>query len=448
MEYLLIMALSGSAMTLICLFLRCLSRNMVSARMYYLLAKAAVLYYLIPLPFLKRWYRGVVRAVLPEKEMEIARILLSKTNYAVHTDERIYVNAYAELQIAIVSVWLFVAVILMAGQLVKYLRTARWIARYTSTKMTERQKTYLAGIKGEYGIRRHVLLYQGMDGEPSMTFGVYRPVIICGREVGSREAELLIRHELVHIRRLDALWKMLMQLTVFIHWWNPVMWILYFMIDRFCELSCDETVMAGRSEEEIDEYLRLLIAEAQEESSSKKPSLRWEAGFGDNMREIRERVENLMSKKRWNKFAAGTLVATLIFANSMTVFAYKDTFHETIQENASQEEIESTLRVDETMFVPDGIDREVVQEVELVEETKILYDSQFTDEEGNIYPVPEITPQWGCDHTYVSGTLSDHTKNSDGSCVVTQYRAQRCSKCGAVVRGDRISQTTFDVCPH
>lgn len=448
MEYLLVMALSGSTMTLICLFLRCLSKNMVSARMYYLLAKAAVLYYLIPLPFLKRWYRGVVRVVLPEKEMEIARILLSKTNYAVHTDERIYVNAYAELQIAIVSVWLFVAVILMAGQMVKYLRTVRWIARYTSTKMTERQKTYLAGIKGEYGIRRHVLLYQAVNGEPSMTFGVYRPVIICGREVGSREAELLIRHELVHIRRLDALWKMLMQLTVFIHWWNPAMWILYFMIDRFCELSCDETVMAGRPEEEIDEYLRLLIAEAQEESSSKKPSLRWEAGFGDNMREIRERVENLMSKKRWNKFAAGTLVATLIFANSMTVFAYKDVQNEIMSKDMSQESVEMALESDAILFTPDGTGEETEPEFDMMEEDVILYERQFTDEEGNIYPVPEITPQWGCDHDYVSGTETRHNKNSDGSCDVTKYRAERCSKCGTIKLGDYIGSSHYAVCPH
>lgn len=448
MAYLLIMTLSGSVMTLICLLLRCLSGNRVSARMYYLLAKAAVLYYLIPLPFLKKWYRGVVRAVLPEKEMEIARILLTKTNYAVHTDERIYVNAYAELQIAIVAVWLSVAVLLMAGQLVKYLRTARWIAGYTSTKMTDYQKAYLTGIKEEYGIRRHVLLYQGMDGEPSMTFGVYRPVIICGREVGSREAELLIRHELVHIRRLDALWKMLMQLVVFIHWWDLIMWILYYMFDRFCELSCDETVMAGKPEEEIDEYLRLLIAEAQEEDKSKKPLLKWKAGFGDNMREIRERVENLMSKKRWNKFAAGTLVATLIFANSMTVFAYKDTYHEGMPEDVSQEEIESSLQWDLVEFAPEETYGEVVSDFDEQGTDVILHDRQFTDEDGNVYPIPEIAPQWGCDHDYVSGIETGHRKNSDGSCVVEKYHAQRCSKCGYVLRGDRISVTTYDVCPH
>lgn len=448
MEYLLVMTLSGSVMTLICLFLWCLWRNMVSARIYYMLAKAAVLYYLIPLPFLKRWYRGVIRVVFPEKEMEIARILLTRTNYAVHTDEGIYVNTYAECQIIIVSVWLSVAVILMAARLVKYLRTARWIAGYTSLKMTDQQKAYLSGLRKEYRIRRHVLLYQEMAGEPSMTFGVYRPVIICGKEVGSREAELLIRHELVHIRRWDALWKMLMQLVVFIHWWSPVMWILYFMFDRLCELSCDETVMDGKSEEEVEEYARLLIAEAQEEGKTKKPSLRWEGGFGDNIREIRERVENLMKKKRWNRFTAGVLVATLVFANSITVFAYKDTFHEIVPEDVSQEEIESVLESDTFLFTPDGMDGEVMQDFEIPEIDEIQYDRQFTDEEGNIYPVPDIVPYFGCDHTYVSGTETRHNTNSDGSCDVTQYRAQRCSKCGLVVQGDYIASYHYAVCPH
>lgn len=53
MEYLLVMSLSGSTMTGIYLLLRYLFKGKISARLYYLLAKVAVIYYLIPLPFLK-----------------------------------------------------------------------------------------------------------------------------------------------------------------------------------------------------------------------------------------------------------------------------------------------------------------------------------------------------------------------------------------------------------
>ncbi len=451
MKSLLVMTLSGSTMTVICLLLRLLLRNRVSARLYYLLARVAVLYYLIPLPFLKEWYREGLWVILPGKEEEIAQLSLTRISYAVHADGEIYANFYAKIQTALVIVWFSVACLLMARQLLIYLRTARRIAIYTERQMTDRHRTFLVKLQKQYGVKRHVALYHGRDGEPAMTFGVCRPVIICGREIGSREAELMVRHELVHIRRLDALWKILMQFATFLHWCNPMVWVLYFELDRVCELSCDETAMQGRPEEEIDAYLRLLIEEVQTKEEAKRPSLKWKAGFGDNKRKIRERMDNLMRHKRGNRFLVGMLAAALVFANSITVFAYEDTFHEYMPEDASEERVERVLEDDTFLFVPDEAGGDEMQEFNPSEIDEIRYDAQFTDEEGNIYPIFEEAPAEtyrGCNHVFVSGTEARHKKNSDGSCVVTQYRAQRCSKCGTVIQGDWISTTNYAVCPH
>lgn len=451
MKSLLVMTLSGSTMTVICLLLRLLLRNRVSARLYYLLARVAVLYYLIPLPFLKEWYREGLWVILPETELEIAQLSLTRISYAVHAGEETYANFYVKIQTVLVLAWTSMVCFLMARKLLAYLRTARRIATYTERQMTDRHRTFLVNLQKQYGVKRHVALYQGSDGEPTMTFGVCRPVIICGREIGSREAELMVRHELVHIRRLDALWKILMQFATFLHWCNPMVWVLYCELDRVCELSCDETVVQGRPEEEVDAYLRLLIEEAQTEKKTGKPYLKWKAGFGENKREIRERMENLMRHKRGNRFLVGTLAAALIFANSITVFAYEDTFHKYISEDASQEEIETELQRDTALFVQDGANGEEIESLDMFDMGEIRYDRQFTDEEGNIFPVPEEgveTPYRGCNHNYVSGTYTDHLKKSDGGCEVRQFRAQRCTKCGTVIQGEQINFATFQVCPH
>lgn len=111
------------------------------------------------------------------------------------------------------------------------------------------------------------------------------------------------------------------------------------------------------------------------------------------------------------------------------------------------------IQNDTFMFVPEEIDEEAVQEFKESEVVKggqeILYDKQFVDETGNIYPIAEdemIEPH--CDHTFVSGTGYDHTKTSDGGCIMNEFKAQRCSKCGYVKRGEMISTTTFVKCPH
>ena len=154
-----------------------------------------------------------------------------------------------------------------------------------------------------------------------------------------------------------------------------------------------------------------------------------------------------MKRRKWNKVAAGALVTVLALANSITVFAYREPFQREFEEGASQEEIEYALANDAFEFVSDGICEEEMSEFGLAEETEIRYEYQFTDEEGNIYPITEPI-QRGCSHTYVSGTAREHHPYSNGSCDVVEYRAKRCSKCGYVVTGEKINTITYAVCPH
>lgn len=452
MEYLLAMTLSGSTMTGIYLLLRYLLKHKVCARFYDLLARAAILYYLVPLPYLKKCYVAALRHLWPERPLAIARVPLTWRNHIVHAEGNLHINIYAGIQTAVAVIWIAGICFLMAVQIREYVGMARLAAGYADQTMTPEQKEFLDGLKGQYGIRRRVFLYQASARDRTMTFGFFSPVIVCNREIPGREAELLVRHELVHIRRMDALWKMFMQLAVMIHWWNPLVWKLRSSFEQVCECSCDETVMQEKPKEEVKEYLRLMIEEAREKKTGKF-SPRWKSGFGDNAQKIKERMDNLMRRKKWNRVAVVTLVTALVFANSMTVFAYRDSFHDEVAEDSSQEEIEKTTQSDMFLFAPEGIDEEVMQEFRqdetLGDIQEILYDGQFIDEMGNVFPIMEddgIEPH--CDHTFVSGTGFDHIKNSNGGCEVREFHAQRCSKCGYVKRGDWISTTTYAVCPH
>ncbi len=451
MEYLLVMSLSGSVMTGICLALRRLLRDKASMKLYYLLEKAAVLYYLLPLSFLKDWYRKALQHIIPEKPMGIVQVSLTWTKDVIHVGEKTYFNPYAIIQAVSAVVWLAAVCFLLAGMLADYVRTGRVIAGCADKKMTEQQKVFLAGIKEQYRVKRHVVLSRGYAGADTMTFGVRRPVIICDREAGSREAELLVRHEMVHIKRRDAIWKMLMQLAVILHWWNPVVRILRRDLEFVCECSCDETVIQGKTEKEIREYRDLMLREAAARKETEKAPLRWQTCFGGKQSKIKERMDNLMKKKRWNRFAAMAVLTVLVLANSMTVFAYRDAVDEDAPEGTSETVIDEHLHCDTLVFTPNGTSEEERQEYTLLEREEIQYGRQFTDEEGNIYPIAEEDAgaiYRGCSHTYVSGTVAKHHKNLHGNCEVTEYSAQRCSKCGHVVRGEEINMIIHKVCPH
>lgn len=452
MEYLLVMSLSGSTMMVLYLLLKYPLKDKVSSRLYYLILKEAVLFFLIPLPFLKGWYRRVIRAAIPKRQPKSVQIPVAWTRYVVHVGEKTYINSYGVIQTAAVAVWLLIVCIMMVSIFLRYFRIRRLILKYEVTGMTEKQQSFLAEMKMQYGVRRPVILCKGRNGDHTMTFGVCRPVIICDKETGSWEAELHIRHEMVHIKRLDVLWKMLARLVLILHWWNPFAWMLRREFERICEYSCDEIVVQGRTSEEVKEYLGLLIDESSAASDTEAASVGWKNGFAEDAEHIKERIRNLSTKKKWNRYVAGMLVAVLAFANSMTVFAYRDTMHQELSENASQEEITEYVQIDNFTFTPDGADGDMLlKDLQGWAEIEFLYEKQFTDSEGNIYPCMDEetdTIYESCSHDFVSGRSAEHTKKSDGSCEIEQYHAQRCSKCGYVIRGEEIDVTTYTACPH
>lgn len=459
MEYLLVMALSGTTMTVMYLLLRRLLKKKLCAKAYYFLAKVAVLYYLIPLPFLKSWYRDMVPTAVLERRMGLDRISLTWTNVAVHAHGNLHVNSYAVIQTALAVVWFLGACVRLVKRLVRYREVVRWYSGYAKKTMTEKERSFAESLRKNYGVRRRVSFIQARDGDPTFTFGVLRPIIICGKEAGSREAEFLAGHEMVHIRRLDVFWKILMEAAALLHWWNPFMKKLGEDFDIVCECSCDEVTLRDRTEDEGKAYMRLMIEEARngerdkeqdkKDKKTKSPAVVWKAGFGGHTNEIRERVENLKMKKKWNRLATGVLVAALILGNSMTVFAYRDGYSEVLPEAATQEEVEFVLDNDFAEFAPGGVDWEVVQGEGIGQESVLHFEKEFVDEEGNVYPVPEdegVEPY--CNHSYVSGQLREHHPYSDGSCEMRYYNAERCVRCGQVIRGDWINTISYAVCPH
>ncbi len=451
MQYLLVMVLSGTTMTILIQLVRLLLKKKLCARAYYLLAKTAVLYYRVPLPFLKSWYRDLIPTAVWERRMGMDRISLTWTNFTVNAHGVLHYNNFAVIQTVLVIAWFAGAGVKLVKKLSDYGKIVRWYSEYAEREMTEQERSFSESLRKKYGIRRRIAFLQARPSDPTYTFGVLRPIIICGKEVGSREAAFLADHEMVHIRRLDVLWKILMNAAELLHWWNPFMKSLKKDFDIFCECSCDEVVLRDRTEAEGRAYMRLMIEETQSvdpaANQEKKPTVGWETGFGNQRNEIRERVENLMMKNKWKRLATGALAAALIFGNSMTVFAYQDGVSVVMPEGASQEDVEFTLDNNFTEFLPDASD--IVPEDEVSQEITLLYEKEFVDGEGNVYPIPEddgVEPH--CNHYYVSGEARDHHPYSDGSCEMRFYNAERCVRCGQMIYHELTGTRTWVTCPH
>lgn len=106
-----------------------------------------------------------------------------------------------------------------------------------------------------------------------MVMGMIRPVLILP-ETALIESRLpyVLRHELVHYRRGDIVWRWLAVLATSIHWFNPVVYVAAAQMQEACEISCDWCVVRSMEQAKRDDYMRVIL-ELLAEAMAKKQIL-------------------------------------------------------------------------------------------------------------------------------------------------------------------------------
>jgi len=153
--------------------------------------------------------------------------------------------------------------------------------------------------------------------------GLIRPRIILPKCVDISDTQLLshiLIHEYYHIRRLDALWKILLVCAVCIHWFNPLVWVMFVLASRDLELTCDELVIRhfGTETETKTAYAYSIIGMA--ERRNKFASLLYN-GFSKNAAE--ERIKSIMKMRRKSimSLSVAIILVTVLTVGTLTVLA-------------------------------------------------------------------------------------------------------------------------------
>jgi beta-lactamase regulating signal transducer with metallopeptidase domain len=108
----------------------------------------------------------------------------------------------------------------------------------------------LAQIGEGVGVSRPVELYVNSQVPSPLLIGFFRPCIVLPTaDLSADDFSYTVRHELMHYKRKDMFYKWLVQLTVCLHWFNPLVWLMSREINRACEFSCDEAVIRPLGEE-------------------------------------------------------------------------------------------------------------------------------------------------------------------------------------------------------
>ena len=112
------------------------------------------------------------------------------------------------------------------------------------------------------GRRGRVRIYAAGSISSPCLAGLIPAVYLTEDVVQTDAAELVLRHELTHLRHLDPLWSFCRAAAVTVYWWNPFVWLAALISGRDAELACDEAVAAKLSPAQRVAYARAILAQA------------------------------------------------------------------------------------------------------------------------------------------------------------------------------------------
>ena len=162
-------------------------------------------------------------------------------------------------------------------------------------------------LKGSINLDKNI--YSSKKVDSPFVLGILKPRIYIPENINKNDYEHIILHEETHIKRFDHIVKIIFFIAVIVHFFNPLVWISYFLMTRDMEMSCDESVIKKSGSKK--EYSTALLSF----STTRKNNTPLAFFEGDTTKRIKN-ILNYKKPKFWVGFAGILVVIIAVFTLS------------------------------------------------------------------------------------------------------------------------------------
>lgn len=263
-------------------------------------------------------------------------------------------------------VWLVCAILLAAYFVIGYTCMVR---QFRGTRLAPQPS--IDALLDRFRFLRAPRICVSSSRRAPLTFGVFRPTVLLPEDlpVGDAQFQLILAHELAHIRRKDCLRKLLLTVCLCLYWWNPLVWLMVWLANHDMELACDEAVLRALGPDCRKAYALTLLDMAQRNPKSAPLC----SGFAKSSAE--ERIRAILSFKRIPAWV-GICVA-ILFVLTASVFTTQAVspsaipeMEPAVQEEVPEENAAVSVPVSESLPTTPPIMPEQEAESEIESETQ------------------------------------------------------------------------------
>ncbi len=123
------------------------------------------------------------------------------------------------------------------------------------------------GLLSYYKLKRQLLASTWIEDniycsgiiDTPFVMGIVEPKIYLPNLIQKSEQEYICLHEQTHIKRFDHVFRFIGYLTLCAHWFNPLVWISFYLSGKDMEMSCDESVISKLGVNVKKEYSQSLL---------------------------------------------------------------------------------------------------------------------------------------------------------------------------------------------
>lgn len=158
-------------------------------------------------------------------------------------------------------------------------------------------------------VRLEENVYQSETVCSPFLLGLVRPRIYIPYGLDQQTLDYVLAHERYHLWRKDHWVKAAAYLILMVHWFNPLVWLAFFLMGKDMEMRCDEWVLSGTGHSAKAYSMTLLSFAANRRFPSPSP-----LAFGEGS--VKARIKNAL---RWKKPRSWVQLLAVVFC--LTVVA-------------------------------------------------------------------------------------------------------------------------------
>ena len=206
-----------------------------------------------------------------------------------------------------VIIWLMGVVVFLVYHGLKHYYFVKMLRRWSEPIVDRRVLSLFQSLQSEMGITRAIPLYLCLSAGSPMMVGLFKPrILLPTLELTCEELRFILKHELVHYKRKDLLYKYLVLVATALHWFNPIVYLIARAVAILCEMSCDTDVVQREGIDARQSYSETIIGVVKYQSKLKTA---FSTNFYCAKKGMKKRIFTIMDVR---KKKAGLMLSSVI----------------------------------------------------------------------------------------------------------------------------------------